>query len=185
MWPPAAAPDGMVRRHVWGSRGLPVRCRCGPQPLNGGPGWVTEDGAWDRDWACFAHESSKIFHFIGPSGPLHDVDVKNFYVGERLLVVGPRILDLVDHVEALRRTTKDCVLPVEPRLEGDAVSKVRTTGGRCRGVLNRKEVSCPAELTVFSVVMKNWLPLVLGPAFAILTVYGLSCLRALNSSSNS
>lgn len=60
--------------------------------------------------------------------PLHDVDVENFYVGERLLVVGPRILDLVDHVEPLRRTAKDRVLPVEPRLEKKGVSKVPGDG---------------------------------------------------------
>ena len=34
--------------------------------------------------------------------------------------------------------------------------------------------------------MKNWLPLVLAPAFAMLKVYGRSCLRfGWNSSSNS
>src|ERR1700739_1398417 len=38
---------------------------------------------------------------------------------------------------------------------------------------------------VFSVVMKNCEPLVFGPALAILTVYGLSCFRDENSSSNS
>ena len=41
-------------------------------------------------------------------------------------------------------------------------------------------------LTVGTTVMKNWEPLVFGPALAMLTVYGRSCLKfRLNSSSNS
>lgn len=48
-----------------------------------------------------------------------------------------------------------------------------------------KIVCLRSNQVVFSVVMKNWEPLVLGPALAMLTVYGLSCLSVENSSSNS
>lgn len=57
----------------------------------------------------------------------------------------------------------------------------------CTMMLESYSLKCDniEKLTVFSVVIKNWLPFVFGPALAILTVYGLSCFSVLNSSSNS
>lgn len=79
MWPPAVAPDGMTRRHVWGFPGLCVAAM-DPQPAEWGPGWVTEDGAWGRGWACFARKSSTVFHFIGPSGPLYTMSMFRIFM---------------------------------------------------------------------------------------------------------
>lgn len=52
--------------------------------------------------------------------------------------------------------------------------------------LRRNDLYLLSALTVGATVMKNWDPLVFGPALAMLRVYGLSCLRdGWNSSSNS
>jgi hypothetical protein len=53
-------------------------------------------------------------------------------------------------------------------------------------VIVMTKVQTATLLTVGITVMKNWLPFVLAPAFAMLKVYGRSCLRfGWNSSSNS
>ena len=68
---------------------------------------------------------------------LYDINVENFYVRQRLLVVGPRILNLVDDVETLCCTAKDRVLPVEPGLSEGVLAGFEDRGGRS----NRKVVS--------------------------------------------
>jgi hypothetical protein len=47
---------------------------------------------------------------------LHDINVENLDIFLRFLLVRPRILDFMNHIQALRRTPENCVLPIQPRL---------------------------------------------------------------------
>ena len=87
---------------------------------------------------------------------LSNLDIENFDVFDGLLLVRLDVLDGVDHIQALHGAPKDGVLVVKPRLAVVSMYFASSWESACR--------------TVFSVVMKNWLPLVLGPALAMLTV---------------
>lgn len=100
----------------------------------------------------------------------YNVDVENPDVLLRPLLMCPDVLYLVDNIETLDSPPKDRVLVIKPRLESVLVIDPVAP---CQG---------KACLTVLSVVTKNWLPFEFGPAFAMLTVYGLSCFKLLNSS---
>ncbi len=109
------------------------------------------------------------------SWPLRDVNVEYLDILARYGLVRRYVLDVVDDIEAFNSSAENGVLLVKPGLRRESVScsSVGQAGSWRRG----------RELTVLVVVMKNWLPLVFGPALAMLTVYGWSCCRVVNSSS--
>ena len=91
-----------------------------------------------------------------PAGRLSNLDIENLDVFDGLLLVRLGVLDGVDDVQALHGAPKDGVLVVKPGLGPVSMQFGSFWERACH--------------TVFSVVMKNWLPLVLGPALAMLTV---------------
>lgn len=69
-------------------------------------------------------------HGIGALSIAHssyiNVDNSNVFLG--LLLVSSRILNLMNHVEALGRSTEDRMLPIEPGLQGnDKLAHRRST----------------------------------------------------------
>lgn len=48
---------------------------------------------------------------------LHDFDIEDFDILLRLLFIYSRVLDLMDNIQALNRSSEDCVFVVQPRLE--------------------------------------------------------------------
>ena len=135
---------------------------------------------------CFAPKKKKkrrtnktkqegLFFFANSSatcGVLHllDVYVHDFHVVERLvLLVRPYSLDLVHRLHARDATPKDGVLVVQPRLRVIRISEEEETS--LSGKRKRKEEKERKKTrTVALTVMKNWEPLVLGPALAMETV---------------
>ena len=97
-------------------------------------------------------------HAPRPAEVLCYVYIENLDVLLRLFLVRPDALNLMNHIEPLSCATKDCVLVIEPGLNSVSFHIAPERGG------------CDGQLTVFSVVIKNWLPFVFGPAFAMLTV---------------
>lgn len=90
---------------------------------------------------------------------LYNVDVQDFDILFRPLLVGPGILDLVYHIQSLNSSTENSVLVVKPWLF--------TLSAKCKPL---RRAPWGKLLTVFSVVIKNWLAFVFGPALAMLTV---------------
>lgn len=93
---------------------------------------------------------------------LHDINVENLDILLWPLLVCSRILNLMNHIQALCRTSENGVFSIQPRLCA-IQSQLSHLFLIKRNLLGQ-------ILTVFSVVMKNWLAFVLGPAFAMLTV---------------
>lgn len=91
---------------------------------------------------------------------LYNVDVEDLDILFRPFLVSPGILDLVYHIQPLDSASKNSMLVVKPRLFRSLAECMHHSEGFWARML----------LTVFSVVMKNWLAFVLGPALAILTV---------------
>lgn len=93
----------------------------------------------------------------------------------------PAHFNLLDHIEALHHLAEHAVAAVQPEIEGvafghAAVSHIRTNWDRHRHWLIREQdikeqvtgepSSRVTHQGVATVVMKNWEPLVLGPALA-------------------
>jgi hypothetical protein len=91
---------------------------------------------------------------IDDSPRLHYRNINNLDIFLRFLLVYPNILNPMYHIQPLNCPTENRMLIVKPWLLACQLKPRVIEYG----------------LTAFSVVMKNWLPFVFGPAFAMLTV---------------
>ena len=89
--------------------------------------------------------------------------------------VARAILNLGDQVHAVQNRAEHDVLAIQPRCE--------TTGAGQRG-RGASQQCTSGHARVTTVVMKNWLPLVLGPALAMDSRPGTVCLCTKFSSAN-
>jgi hypothetical protein len=119
----------------------------------------------------------KIRYLFTQLSNLFNRDTYYFYFVNRFIVlVRFNIAYFLCNVHTLDNSPKYSVLFIQPRLKN---CKIKIQNDKIKNYLT-------SIFTHGITVMKNCDPLVLGPAFAMLSVYGLSCFNiGWNSSSNS
>jgi hypothetical protein len=79
---------------------------------------------------------------------LHNLNIQNLNILLRLLLINPRILNLMNNIQTLNRPPKNGMLIIQPRLQHINQHSFSTPNSSPKTMGVR-------ELTVFSVVMKN------------------------------